>query len=306
MARRIRLDAPHVAHHVMLRGLDGASIFLDADDHQDFVDRLSRLLPECDGSCFAWAIMPNHAHLVIQTQNGELSRLMRRINSGYAIRFNRVYERRGYVFQNRFRSRIVTGDSDLTGLIRYVHRNPLEGGLVSSLDALLHFPWSGHAALFGVRAPLPFEAIDDTLALFGATREGARTALLAWMAREEPGRPEPATAHRTLEPPVPRPGGFEAQGRIGLGALLSAACNRYDLTSRELGSGSRQPLIARARAVVAWVAAVELRISGREIGEALGVTPQAVSAALSRGRRAARQDGFCAAAVVGVPKPEDP
>jgi len=294
MARRVRLDAPLVAHHVMLRGLDGARIFLDVDDHQDFVDRLVRLLPACDARCLAWALMPNHVHLVIQTDHGELSRLMRRINTGYAVRFNRVYERRGYVFQNRFRSRIVTGDADLIGLIRYVHRNPLEGGLVASLDALASFPWSGHGALVDARPPLSFEAVSDALLLFDRDRRRARAELLAWMVGGE-GDPGDTASGSAVVEEVRMPSRTEPRGGIGLDAILSAACARYDLAPDELRSGSRQPRIVRARAAVAWVAVVELGMSGRRIADALGVTPPAISAALARGRRASAEDGFRAA-----------
>ncbi len=298
MARRVRLDAPRVAHHVMVRGLDGARIFFDPDDYQDFVDRLVRLLPECAARCLAWVIMPNHAHLVLQTENGELSRVMRRLNTGYAVRFNRVYERCGYVFQNRFRSRIVTGDPDLIGLIRYVHLNPLEGGLVGSFTALAKFPWSGHGALVGARPPLPFEAVAEALALFDDDPQRARAELLAWMTREGSDPDAPAAAPAVVESAASPPSGLEPQGRIGLDALLSAACERYGLTPGELRSGSKQRRIARARAVVAWVAVVELGVSGRQIGEALGVTRPTVSSALDRGRRAARKDGFYAAAIL--------
>lgn len=299
MARRVRLDAPHVAHHVMVRALDGARIFFDADDHQDFVDRLVRLLPESLARCLAWAIMPNHVHLVLQTDRGELSRVMRRLNTGFAVRFNRLYERRGYVFQNRFRSRIVTGDDDLIGLIRYVHLNPLEGGLVVSLDALQYFPWSGHGALVGARPPLAFEALDEALSLFGDHPERARIELLAWMTREPASRTPSAPDVARVETIAPPPGPFEAPGRIGLDALLDAACARYGLTPGELSSGSKQRRIAHARAVVAWVAVIELRMTGRAIAEALGVTPPAVSSALARGRQAAREDGFGAATILG-------
>jgi REP element-mobilizing transposase RayT len=296
MARRIRLDGPRIAHHVMVRGLDGARIFLDADDYQDFVDRLARLLPECRARCLAWALMPNHAHLVLQTERGELSRVMRRINTGYASRFNRVYARRGYVFQNRFRSRVVTGDSDLTGLIRYVHLNPLEGGLCASLDDLSRYPWSGHGALAGHRPALGFEAVDEVLALFHPERRRGRARLLVWMAREKPPRVAGDQWRATVEPPETGPASVvapsEQQGRIGLDALLRAACARYGLSTEELSSGSKQRGIARARAAVAWVAVVELGVSGREIAAALGVSAGAVSAALDRGRRAAAQDGL--------------
>jgi REP element-mobilizing transposase RayT len=301
MPRRIRLDAPQIVHHAIVKGLDGARIFLDADDHQDFVDRLVRLLPECEARCLAWAIMPNHAHLALQTDRGELSRVMRRLNTGYAARFNRVYGRRGYVFQDRFRSRIVTGDADLIGLIRYVHRNPLEGGLVESLDALSRFPWSGHGALVGARPPLPFEAVSEALALFGDEPRRARAALLAWMAREDgPDRIVVAPAGPEVDPVAAASPELEPQGEIGLGPLLDAACDRYGVTTSELRSGSKQPRIARARAVVAWVAAVELRVSGRRVAAALGVTPPAVSSALARGRRAAREDGFDARLVLSA------
>jgi REP element-mobilizing transposase RayT len=291
MARRARLDAPHVAHHVMLHAHGDGRLFHDVDDHQDFVDRLARLLPASDAHCYAWALMPNHVHLVVQTDAGDLSRIMRRLNTGYAIRFNRVHGRRGYVYQDRFRSRIVSGDADLTGLVRYVHLNPLKGGLVDSLDALERFPWAGHGALLGSRPPLNFEAVDAALSLFGDEPKLARRRLLAWMARAPHARDEPITAHPVapkLAPPAPA----EPAGRVGLGALLRAACERYELSEEELRSGSKQHRIARARAVVAWVGVVQLRITGRSIAAALGVTPPAVSVALERGRKAALEDGF--------------
>jgi REP element-mobilizing transposase RayT len=276
----------------MLHAHGDGLLFHDGDDHQDFVDRLARLLPANDARCFAWALMPNHVHLVVQTEAGDLTRVMRCLNTGYAIRFNRAHGRRGYVYQERFRSRIVTGDSDLVGLIRYVHRNPLEGGVVDSLDALARFPWSGHGALLGTRPPLSFEAVDAGLSLFADAPEQARRELLAWMAREpHPGSgatPTPDQEVRQALPKAPP----EPAGSIGLDALLGAACEHYGLRPEELGSGSKQQRIARARAAVAWVAVVQLRVTGRLVAAALGVTPPAISAALDRGRRAATEDGF--------------
>ncbi len=307
MARRNRLDAPRVAHHVMLRGLDGARIFLDAEDHQDFVQRLVRLLPECSAHCLAWALMPNHAHLVVYTDRGELSRLMRRLNTGYAARFNRVYARRGYVFQDRFRSRIAEGDADLIGLIRYVHSNPLEAGLAESLDALARFPWSGHGALVGARPPLAFEDAEEALRLFDPDDpQRARAKLCAWMAREDlPAVGEPAGSevpsprgYRQVEVAAERSTAWEPQGRIGLDHLIAAASEHYRLTFAELASGSKQPRIVRARAAIAWVAVVELGVSGRRIGQALGISPSAVSNAAVRGRRVALEDGFHSSAIL--------
>jgi len=298
VARRIRLDGAAVAHHVMVRGLDGAAIFLDGDDYQDFVDRLSRLLPECGARCFAWALMSNHAHLVLQTDAGALSRVMRRLNTGYAVRFNRGKGRRGYVFMDRFRSRLVEGDADLIGLIRYVHLNPIGAGLVSSLDALAEYPWSGHGALTGARDALGFEAVEQTLSLFDENPGRARTELLAWMARDSEPAPSQA-APRDLPPPAGPERHREPHGDFA--ELLRAACAHYSLAPEELGSGLKKPRIARARSVVAYIAVVELGEGGRAVAHALGVSRAAISAALDRGRRAVVEDGFRLGAAPAAP-----
>ena len=105
MARIARIDAAGAAHHVMVRGIERRQIFLDGEDRRDFVARLERLLPEEGWSGFAWVLMPNHVHLVLQGCAGGLSRLMARLDTGYAVSFNRRHQRSGYVFQNRFKSR---------------------------------------------------------------------------------------------------------------------------------------------------------------------------------------------------------
>ena len=306
MARRIRLDGPAVAHHVMVRGIEGAPIFGEVDDRQDFVDRVCRVFPECGASCFAWAVMSNHAHLVVQTEGGALSRVMQRLNTGVAVRFNRLRQRRGYLFMDRFRSRIVENDADLIGLIRYVHANPIEAGLVPSLGALAAHPWSGHGALVGARDPLPFEAVDSALSLFDDDRERARAELLAWMARE----PDPPASGMTPGPtlrsgtraPVAAPPLH--QPPRDLARLLREAAEHYRLPADALASGRKIPRIVRARSVVAYLAVVELGQPGRVVARALGVGHSAISAALDRGRRAALEDGFRLRA--GHRDPENP
>lgn len=290
MARRIRLDGPALAHHVMIRGLDGGALFRDADDRHDFVDRMARVLPACGARCFAWALMSNHVHLVLQTESGSLTRVMRRLNTGHAIRLNRRAERRGYVFMDRFRSRIAENDADLVGLIRYVHRNPLEAGLVDSLRALTTYPWSGHGALTGTRAPHVFEAVEEALSLFDDDPARARTSLARWMA-EADAEPEEDGADRTVRPRSKQPLG-DAASLDGLEGLLRKAETHYDLERHELASGARQARIARARAALAHVAVVEMSIPGAAVARALGVSRGAISAALDRGRRICEEDGF--------------
>lgn len=177
MARTPRLNAPWAAYHVMARGIERRNIFRDDSDRRDFVARLERLLPEERWRCFVWVLLPNHYHLVLQSTGGRLSRLMARLNTGYARAFNRRHDRVGYLFQNRFKSRLVRDDADLMGLILYVSRNPLRAGLVRSLKGLEDYRWSGLGALTGRRPALPFESTIACLSVLGDDVDDARARL---------------------------------------------------------------------------------------------------------------------------------
>ena len=101
MPRLARLDAPGILHHVMMRGLDRQVIFRDDRDRADFVGRLDRLATAGAFSVYAWALLPNHAHLLVRTKARPLPRAMRSLLTGYAGAFNRRHHRSGHLFQNR-------------------------------------------------------------------------------------------------------------------------------------------------------------------------------------------------------------
>lgn len=288
MPRGPRLDAPGCVHHVMVRGIERRTIFLDDLDRLEFLDRLSSILPESSASCFAFALIPNHAHLVVQTGPVPLSRTMARLNCGYAQRFNRRHDRCGHLFQNRFKSRLVNDEADLMNLICYVHLNPLRAGCVASPAELPSFPWCGHGALVGSSAPLPFHSASAALALFGDEPIQARTRLRAWMQRAEDGagelgpQPEEAPEREPHAAGNARPGG---SGRgVDLSGLIERVCERLAVAPRDLARGRRSRDVAAARAAVAYLAVVRHGMSGGRVAAALGVSPSAISQSLDRGR----------------------
>ena len=67
MPRLARLDAPGIMHHVMIRGIEGKNIFRDDKDRDNLLERISELIPKTDIACYAWALMPNHFHLLLRT-----------------------------------------------------------------------------------------------------------------------------------------------------------------------------------------------------------------------------------------------
>ncbi len=79
MPRSARLDAPGVLHHIMIRGIERRKIFWNDEDRVDFLDRLSSLLLETETSCYAWALLANHAHLLLRSGKVPLATVMRRL-----------------------------------------------------------------------------------------------------------------------------------------------------------------------------------------------------------------------------------
>jgi hypothetical protein len=91
-----------------------------------------------------------------------LSKVMRKLMTGYAVTFNQRHKRSGHLFQNRYKSIICEEDPYLLELIRYIHLNPLRAGMVKDLKELDKYPWSGHSAILGrCKNPLIPEVSDQ-------------------------------------------------------------------------------------------------------------------------------------------------
>lgn len=180
MPRLARLDAPGVLHHIMIRGIERRRIFWSDKDRADFLDRLSTLLPETETCCYAWAMLPNHAHFLLRSGRVPLATVMRRLLTGYAVRFNRRHNRSGQLFQNRYKSIVCQEDAYLRELVRYIHLNPIRARIVSCLSDLDDYDYCGHSALVG-RKKRPWQGVDYVLGYFGETLNRARKEYCSYM-----------------------------------------------------------------------------------------------------------------------------
>jgi len=99
MPRTSRIDAPGALHHIIFRGLERRRIFRDDVDRDSFLDRLGGVLQETGTACYAWALIPNHGHLLLKTGDTPASKVMQRVLTGHAIYFNRRHRRHGKLFQ---------------------------------------------------------------------------------------------------------------------------------------------------------------------------------------------------------------
>ncbi len=172
MPRQNRLNNPGSLFHIISRGIERRKIFLTEDDRENFLERLSLGLSKTGYQCYAWALMPNHLHLLLRSGVAPLSDLMRGLMGGYAGSFNRRHKRRGVLFQNRYKSIICQEDAYLLELVRYIHLNPLRAKLVEDIKSLKKFPWTGHSAVCGA-IKREFQEVEEVLSLFGEKRKSA-------------------------------------------------------------------------------------------------------------------------------------
>jgi len=129
----------------MNRGINGEAIF-KADKHKTvFLDILADKVDKFRMRLFAYCIMDNHYHLVLENASGRMSDFMRNLNTQFAFYFRKQTGGKGYVFQNRFVSTIIQDDAYLKQAIVYVLQNPVQAGIV---DNFRKYPWSSVKANF--------------------------------------------------------------------------------------------------------------------------------------------------------------
>jgi REP element-mobilizing transposase RayT len=118
MPQQARGDTPGTLHHIVIRGIDGLQNSRDRGDREDFFSHLGELVASTGSRIVAWVLMDNHVHLSMLTGAQGISRFMRCLLAGYAIRYNRKYHRRGHRFQNRFRSVVCQQETYLLEQVR--------------------------------------------------------------------------------------------------------------------------------------------------------------------------------------------
>lgn len=301
----------------MVRGIERRAIFRDDTDRADFIARLAAVVPATGLAVYAWALLPNHAHLMVRTGSRPLPRIMRSLLTGYAGAFNRRHKRTGHLFQNRYKSVVVEEEPYLLELVRYLHLNPLRAGVVTSLAALDRYPWTGHSVLLGT-VPRLWQSTSPILGQFAPSLRSARKAyrtfveagisqgrrpdlqggglirsLGGWavVAQLRRGREAYAGDERILGSPVfveaiqrelPTP---PTAGRASLSvdAIVQQVCAHLGLSPVSLQSGGRKRTLARAREGIAYLCTEVAGHPGRSLAPLLGIQAVSVYAAARRG-----------------------
>lgn len=143
MARPTRIDFPGALFHVMARGNHKSRFFRDASDFIRYENLLQRYHQRYRFHVYAYVLMPNHIHLLVETDRVPLAKIMQGIQQSYTAYFNKKYRLAGHCFQGRYKAILCDRDAYLLTLVRYLHLNPVRAGLVQAPE---EWRWSSHKA----------------------------------------------------------------------------------------------------------------------------------------------------------------
>lgn len=195
MSRPLRIQYPDAWYHVMNRGRRGEKVFEGKNDYNAFVDLLKELDEDYKVNIVAYCLMSNHYHLLMQTPEANISRSMRHLNGVYTQRFNRMHLCDGQLFRGRYKCVLVDADSYLLELVRYIHRNPLEAGIVTTLDK---YTWSSHKGYLSGAKKWDWLHKNYILSLFSRNKAESVRRYKQFVSKETPEEINQIFSGRTL------------------------------------------------------------------------------------------------------------
>jgi REP element-mobilizing transposase RayT len=320
MPRQARLDVPGALHHIIVRGINKAPIFVDDQDKNRFLERLSQNVTQGQCTVYAWVLMTNHIHLLFKSGKEGISAVMRKQLTWYAQYYNRRHKRTGHLFENRYKSILCDEDAYLLALIRYIHLNPIRAKIIQTMEELDRYPWTGHRAFIG-KADHPWMDIDTALSEFGdkrkkaileyrrfireGIREGRNPELTGgglirsqggWsqvMAMRRRGKKEEYDERilgsgdfvhaivKEVEERQLRQIKYRRGGKT-IQKIVDEECKACEINQKELKAGGKRSSVSTARANIAYRCREELGASAAEIARHLGVNTSCIIRAIER------------------------
>jgi len=330
MPRKARIDAPGALHHIIARGIERRNIFKDNADRQSFIERLGDILSDSQTPCYAWALMPNHFHLLLKTGLTPIATIMRRLLTGHAIYFNRRHCRWGHLFQNRYKSILCQEDKYLLELVRYIHLNPLRAKQVSDLKKMARYPYCGHSVVLGHHRN-DWQSVDETLKMFGKNVSLARRRYREFVLKgvSQGKRPDlvggglirsiggwqafkaldKADAHLKSDERILGDSDFveevlkkaqeqrerqyqlEADG-FTIDQVAQRVAAILGVKFEQIWEKGKHPQTVKARSLLCYWAVRELGISATEIARRIGISQPAISQSVKRGEAIAKENEF--------------
>jgi putative transposase len=284
MARKPRIEYEGAFYHVITRGNQRQKIFKDPADYQKYLQFLTIYKNRYKFFLYAYVLMGNHVHLLIETQETPLSKILQGLNQRYTLYYNYRYHTIGHLFQGRYKAILCEKEAYLLALLRYIHRNPLRAKVIDRLD---RYPWSSHHAYTGKSNSLSLVDTDPVLRMFSESKHRAKRLYREFMQESDDLNSDEVYAvkdqrvqgsdefvERVLAEREEE--GITKKKPYSFDAIARAVEHHEGVPSEELRSGTRVRQVAKARKVFSLVAR-SVGYSVKEVAAYLSVDGAAVS-----------------------------
>jgi len=285
MARKPRIEFEGGFYHVIARGNQKQTIFLNENDFRRYLEFLGDYKNRYKFFLYSYVLMPNHVHLLVETGEIPLSKILQGMNQRYTMYFNRRYGTVGHLFQGRYKAILCDKDEYLLNLVRYIHYNPLRARIARSLD---EYRWSSHREFLGLNR----EYLVDThlvLGIFSDNMGKAKRLYQRYMAEEvKVSREE---FYKTVDQRILGGEGFVEQVIERVSKEIAPGKKRHEFSLVEIAGGIRKvwavslkdlrakgkdPHVMEGRKLLS-LAGREYGYKGKEIAEFLHKDPAAVT-----------------------------
>lgn len=288
MARPYRLQSQDCFYHITSRGDDRKKIFLSEGDYQKFLEYISYAKAKYKFHVYAYCLMTNHYHLLLETTQANISKIMHYLNGSYTTYYNIKRKRSGHVFQGRFKSIVVDKDNYFQELSRYIHLNPVKAKITKQPEA---YRWSSYMGYFGKKDPVldydrikrylsmdnnqyqqfVLSGIDKPLDPFKNVYAGFILGCSSFIKEKLKSLKDQTKESKEI---AYRDNIFEG---IDIELITQEVGSRYHQEARELYAAKKKPVFARKVAI--YLAKKLTCLTNVEIGAKFGITYSAVSKA---------------------------
>ncbi|MCI0517079.1 MAG: transposase [Woeseiaceae bacterium] len=291
MPRLPRLHVPGGTYHVLLRGNGRRDVFFDENDRKRWETLIESGLRRYQHRIHAYCWMTNHVHLAVQSSNSPLSGFMRFVASQYARSTNRKIDKSGHLFERRHRAILVKDDTYLKELIRYIHLNPVRGGLTTRPE---DYQWSSHKAYLGSQGPTWLN-VDWALRLFGNTEFDARCEYARFLQSDvSDSMLQQLRQGGQGDSRILGDDGFASSFHTGtvqrsptrtLESLIAQVCLQHGVPESALSSSSRKRIYSQLRAEIGLAAIEEGLATNAELAKLFNRGQSGMSRAIDQLRR---------------------
>jgi len=276
MARQTRVHYEGALYHVICRGNNREWVFTTNDQKQRYIDFIRKYKDRFGFKLYAWVVMSNHVHLLIEVGKAPLSKIMQGLQQSYTQWYNRNNQRVGHVFEQRYKAIHCNKDAYLLNLLRYIHQNPVRVNLEGGLD----YQWSSHRVYKG-QIKDGITDITFPLSLFSEQAQRAVPLYLEFMDEEE-------DLFTKIKVSELQEGTQEADPNLTEKALCAEPLNQIAAVAQEilkiddseLFSRRRHLRISQCRRLIIQFCNQHTNYSQKDLAKFLGITQPAVAMAI--------------------------